>query len=281
MRVKKKFLAVLMVLAMAFSTLYAMAAPSDVTVTIDGERVVFEGQQPIITGNRTLVPVRGVFEVLGFYPTWDSATQTATLTRDDYVVMLTIGSYTFTTNGITHTLDVPPRMVANRTLLPLRAVLESVGYDDMDWNSATRTVIIRTGGVNQPPTQQPPTQATPGALTASINGDDAGDNGYEFTSFQQILDYFTVKMQEATPGLVEEFIAAAEGMTDPIGILELGYEFIDILADIAHDGFEEMAALLQRGVGTNEIYENYSVLLEEAFVNEYEIIRDTGYELAS
>jgi len=145
MKPTKKMLSISLVLMLAFSSLTVMASPAnEITVTIDGVAVDFDGQGPIIVDNRTLVPVRGVFEALGFYPTWDRATQTATLTRDDFVVVLTIGSATFTTNGREHSLDVPAQLIGGRVLLPLRAVLQSVGYDDMDWERATRTVVIRT-----------------------------------------------------------------------------------------------------------------------------------------
>ena len=174
MRFTKKMITAFLVLVLAFSTLAAMAAPGEITVTIDGQIVVFEGQGPIIIDGRTLVPVRGVFEMLGFTPTWDGATRTATLTRDDYVVVLTIGSADFTTNGVTHTLDVPAQIIGNRTLLPLRAVLESVGYTDMHWSSSARTVTIRTGADDadngddeyQHGISAPPPPVTPAALKA-------------------------------------------------------------------------------------------------------------------
>ena len=158
MRFSRKMLAALMVLILAFSALpVAAASANEITVTIDGTQVNFEGQGPIITGNRTLVPVRGVFEALGFYPTWDPEARAATLTRHDYVVVLTIGSNVFTTNGVTHTLDVPAQIIQNRTLLPLRAVLESIGIDDMDWIPETRTVVI---GTEPLPTGTAPTITT-------------------------------------------------------------------------------------------------------------------------
>ena len=160
---KKKLVSILMVLALVFTLLpVATIANNDITVTIDGVPVVFEGQGPVIIGGRTLVPVRGVFEALGFYPTWDRDTRTATLTREDFVVVLTVGSRTFTTNGESFTLDVAPQIIEERTLLPLRAVLESVGYNDMVWIGSTRTVVIRTGTVTQPtPTPIPTATPTP------------------------------------------------------------------------------------------------------------------------
>jgi len=163
MKFRRKTLALILVLIIAFSSLTAMtfgAGSDEVVVTIDGVVVEFDGQGPVVTGGRTLVPVRGVFEVLGFYPAWDRDTRTATLTRDDIVVVLTIGINTFTTNGVEYALDVPAQLIGGRTLLPLRAVLESVGYNDMDWISATRTVVIRTGAVDTPASSPTPT-ATP------------------------------------------------------------------------------------------------------------------------
>jgi len=146
----KKLASFLLILAMVFALLPATAFASDaITVTIDGEPVDFDGQEPILSGGRTLVPVRGVFEALGFVPTWNPTAMEATLTRDDYVVVLTIGSYTFTTNGVEFPLDVPAQLIGGRTLLPLRAVLESVGYNDMDWIPSTRTVVIYTGAAGQ------------------------------------------------------------------------------------------------------------------------------------
>jgi hypothetical protein len=111
-------------------------------VKVDGEFVEFYDQWPMIVDGRTLVPVRCVFEHVGFNVEWDESIRQVTLTSDEYVVILTIDSAEFTTNGIVHTLDVPAQIVwTGRTMLPIRAVLESVGYY-VDWDSNVRTVIV-------------------------------------------------------------------------------------------------------------------------------------------
>jgi len=143
MRFSKKVTTALMVLIIALMPLAAFASNDVITVTIDGVAVEFTDQQPVIIDGRTLVPAGGVFQALGFNPSWNSAAQTATLTRDDFTIVITIGNAVFTTNGIQHTLDVPAQIINGRTMLPIRAVLESVGYQ-LNWNSATRTVVITT-----------------------------------------------------------------------------------------------------------------------------------------
>lgn len=141
----KKFLCVLLVTVMALSLLPAMSlANNDIAVTIDGVAVAFPGGQgPIIVDGRTLVPVRGVFEQLGFAPTWDGDTNQAVLTREDFTIVITIDSTTFTTNGTSYTLDVPAQNIGGRILVPIRHILESVGYE-LDWDSDIRTVVITT-----------------------------------------------------------------------------------------------------------------------------------------
>ena len=119
--------------------------PTTISATVNGQPVNFADQQPINVNDRVLVPARGVFEMLGFTPTWNNDTRQATLTRANATIVITIDSTTFTTNGTSHTLDVPAQIINGRTMLPLRAVLESVGYE-LEWDGATQTVIITSAG---------------------------------------------------------------------------------------------------------------------------------------
>jgi len=120
---------------------------NEISVTIDGIAVNFEGQPPIVIDGRTLVPVRGVFEHLGFDVDWQQDAMTATLTSDSHIVVITIGHNTFTTNGKIHELDVPAQIIGGRTLLPIRAAVESVGFN-VDWRQDNPAVIISTPLLN-------------------------------------------------------------------------------------------------------------------------------------
>jgi hypothetical protein len=141
---KKRVLTIILAILIISSLVPLTAlASNDVTVDIDGQHVAFQGQGPVIVGGRTLVPVRGVFEAVGFAVGWNGATQTVTLTNDAFTVIITVGSSTFTTNGVGHTLDVPAQIMNGRTMLPIRLPLESVGIV-MSWDGATRTVGIST-----------------------------------------------------------------------------------------------------------------------------------------
>ena len=139
MRFIKKLFLLIFIIALIFPT--SVFAGDDVTVTINGQAVVFADQGPIIVDGRTLVPVAGVFQTLGFEVQWDGETQQATLTRANDMVVITIGSSTFTTNGVDHELDVYAQIIGSRTMLPIAAVLKSVGHN-VDWDDNTRTVLV-------------------------------------------------------------------------------------------------------------------------------------------
>ena len=128
-----------LIFTMLFSSINVFA--SNITVNVDGESVVFTGQQPVIVNGSTLVPVRGVFEQLGFEVSWNGDTRQVTLESDSHTVVLTIGSSNFTVNGATHTIEVPAQIINGSTMLPLRAVIEGVGMS-LDWEGDTRTISI-------------------------------------------------------------------------------------------------------------------------------------------
>jgi len=166
----KKILSIILalVLLLAFVPNVIASANTPISVFINGQRVVFPDQNPVVVDGRTLVPVRGVFEDLDFYVDWNPATRQATLTRGNNLIVITIGSNVFTTNGVSRTLDVPAQTIGGRTMLPLRLVLESVGYT-LDWNAATSTVTITSQAPQQVTISTSASPTTGGTVTGGGN----------------------------------------------------------------------------------------------------------------
>lgn len=102
---------------------------------------LFFDQPPIIVNNRTLVPLRAIFEAMGASVEWDQNTQTVTSRKNDTTISLTIGSDTMYKNGESIMLDVPAQVVNNRTLVPVRAISEAFGAD-VEWNNDSKVVNI-------------------------------------------------------------------------------------------------------------------------------------------
>jgi len=163
----KRILALTLILLLVLSAT-AVFASQPISVTIDGERVNFTGQQPAIIDGRTLVPVRGVFEQLGFQVDWNGELQTVFISGSAHQVVIGINQAEFTVNGNPFMLDVPAQIINGSTMLPIRAVVEAVGYW-LGWDSVTQTVqIFRTQPeYQQPPHEEPPPrQEEPTVITA-------------------------------------------------------------------------------------------------------------------
>jgi len=108
-----------------------------ITVYVDGEKLNFD-QPPIIKEDRTLVPMRKIFEALGAEVYWDEPSQSVTAVKGNDVFLLHIGKAELYKNGkVVYTMAVPAQIVNDRTLVPLRAVSESLGaevaWDGIDY----------------------------------------------------------------------------------------------------------------------------------------------------
>lgn len=123
-----------------YASLWSELNANTIPVFVDGVQISFD-QQPIIRDDRTLVPLRGVFEALGATVYWNNDTRSVTAYKDDTTVELAIGSSTMYVNGQPKYLDVAGQIINDRTMVPLRAIseaFEAIVY----WDNDTRTVRV-------------------------------------------------------------------------------------------------------------------------------------------
>ena len=139
----KKFSALLVCLCILMSSVTALAE-NEVTVNFNGEKKEFD-VEPFIENDRTLVPMRAIFEAVGAKVTWDAATQTVFVfdenKADVKFIALQIGQGTAFVSDEKKSLDVPARIVEDRTFVPLRFVMEELGCE-VTWDSDTYTISI-------------------------------------------------------------------------------------------------------------------------------------------
>lgn len=154
----KKLIASAAVIAAAASMSAANA--QDITVTIDGTNVAFD-QPPIIDSDRTLVPMRAIFEALGADVQWDGENRTVTSVKGETTIKLTIDSPDMYVGENKITLDVPAKIVNDRTLVPVRAISEAMSCK-VDWDGEKQQVVITTETVPEA-TEVPETTAEPEA----------------------------------------------------------------------------------------------------------------------
>ena len=130
----------------SLNTPYIVKSEEPIKVIYNEKEISFD-QNPIIENGRTLVPMRAIFEAMGATVSWEGATKTITairnnpVTKNSTVTVMQIDNSTMTVYGDNIILDVPPKIVNNRTLVPVRAITESF-YANVSWNENTRTVNI-------------------------------------------------------------------------------------------------------------------------------------------
>ena len=145
----RKFICALLAVSAISAGMTAMAEEDEISVLLDNEKVVFD-QGPVIVGGSTLVPIRAVFEKAGATVDWESETLTATLTKGNYTVRITLDDTLLYKNGTAIALNTPATMLNNRILIPVRAIGEAMDFD-VKWDGFHSSVYISTDGTEYRP----------------------------------------------------------------------------------------------------------------------------------
>ena len=82
---------------------------------------------PVVYNGRTFLPARFVAEQLGCVVTWDEATQTVLIEKDDLVIALVIGESGIRVSGEYKAIDAASFVTEGRTMVPIRAIAEALG----------------------------------------------------------------------------------------------------------------------------------------------------------
>jgi hypothetical protein len=101
----RKIIITLIIVAMILPVMVGMLivnANENVSVTVDGEKVVFPDAKPFIDENgRTDQPVRFVTEDLGATVEWNAEDREVYITKDKANVLIRIGHEKILVNGVT------------------------------------------------------------------------------------------------------------------------------------------------------------------------------------
>ncbi len=138
---KQQITALFCSMALMMGNVYAYAAPQDITITVNGDNIVFDGQKPVIQNDITWIPLRGVLETLGVDVAWNKDTKTITLVEGDKVGILTMDNDVFQAGNKEVSIDAPVQNMNGSAMIPLRTVSEYFGAD-VQWNGETRTIFI-------------------------------------------------------------------------------------------------------------------------------------------
>lgn len=115
----------------------------DTEINIDGEKVAIDdnGTSAYVENGRTMMPVRGIAEVIGAEVDYDEQTQTVMLESEDKSITLEIGKSEMKVNDETVSLLTAPEIKNDRTMLPVRDVAEALDCE-VTWNQETETAVF-------------------------------------------------------------------------------------------------------------------------------------------
>ena len=271
----KKFVSLTLAALMMVTSAYG----AGISVNLDNENVEFESQQPVIVEGRTLIPLRGVFEKLGYEITWDAQSKTAVFVKEGTEVKVTVNADSFTVNGEENVLDVPAQIINGSMMLPLRAVGEAAGLD-VSWDGESKTVSLFTDGAES--TTEITTEITTESVTeqetsASVSKtSDIPEDELEIlqSAADFYVTYFSIEAMIGSMAYAEHYHSYKIG-----GAMEYSYSENE-LKELIEEAIEEcnMYKTAAENMNNSELSEDIVkkyISAVDATINYYEFMRDS------
>ena len=112
---------------------------------VQGNKKIELEAAPVLENGFTMLPIRAVIEAIGGTVNWNAEQQKITLTHHGHIVVLRLNESGAFVDGRMTLLDAPPFIQNERTLVPLRFVLEAF-FCTVDWNDQTQEILITYSG---------------------------------------------------------------------------------------------------------------------------------------
>ena len=141
------------------------------------------GTSPMIINGRTVLPIRSLIETLGGTIVWSAPDQKVTIQLNGKTIELWIGNKTTKVNGDAKTTDVAPQIINGRTMIPLRYVVDNLGYAVV-WDGPSKSVTITASTTSNATPAVPAVPVTPVVPVAPQSTYD-----YNAALAQWIIDY--------------------------------------------------------------------------------------------
>ena len=152
---KKRYIIIAFILALVslLAPKFSAYSSSDVVVslTLDSTKMEVNGKEtdidegrttaPAIINGRILVPIRAIIEAFDGDVQWNGNAKIVDLSVGNQNILLQIGNDSALVNGIETELDVPPEIINERVMLPIRFVAENFNFG-VAWDDDTKTVSI-------------------------------------------------------------------------------------------------------------------------------------------
>jgi hypothetical protein len=213
----------------------SVATAQQITTTLNGENVRFMGVQPTMVNGRVLVPLRGIFEKMGAFVTWNAAMRSVHAEDNSgRQVDLRIGENYAKVDGNTVELDAPAMMMQGRTMVPLRFISESMGAQ-VNWDRYDRNVAITTaladvptsGGVRAQPIMRTVVIEANTVIPFKLSQQLTSDGSSLGQKFMATIDHDSSETYSGIPAgtVLEGHIDAVRARTSKLpGVISLAFD---------------------------------------------------------
>lgn len=188
----KKLLCFFIFLILLIGNFTAFA--QDITLYLDGRQVLCD-PAPMIAEDRTLIPVRALFEDMGAKVEWNEELRQVEVLYKDIDIKMTVDLKTAVVNNKAVGIDSPPIIVSERTMIPLRFVSEAIGATVL-WNGDTRRIDITSPQKNEDE-QQGENDLAPAIIISDLEFSEKND--YDVLSFSASGKYKLTTMNLTDP----------------------------------------------------------------------------------
>ncbi len=185
----------------------------EIVVKIDGKTMTPKDMPAVSIDGRTMLPMRQIATELGCEVVWNEAAQQVFVINKEYTLVFTINSKTGIRNGEEFTMDVPPMIVNDRTMLPVRALATALNLD-ITWDDPSRTVNIANGKAADTP---PATSDVTNYVTlnkVSVPGSSTAGQVFTIQANGKISDWEEVLVSDDK--IVLDFRGAKNGLASKI-----------------------------------------------------------------
>lgn len=110
--------------------------------------------------------------------------------------------------------------------------------------------------------------------TSAHSKSDGSSGKKSGSSYQAILDDYTEKMEDAVPGLVDEYHSESAGVSDIEELAEICNDKVSDLAEICNEGISEMASLMYKKDDSYSTYEDWAGKLMDNYTEIADEIMD-------
>ncbi|MET3207365.1 UNVERIFIED_CONTAM: N-acetylmuramoyl-L-alanine amidase [Paenibacillus sp. PvR008] len=148
---------------MFLSLLFLMILPIESHAAASQSKIILDGQeltlpddvQVTIVNKNVMVPIRVVAENLKSQVEWDQKSRNVKIQQNSMMISLFVDQKEATVADKRVLLDVPPQILNNTVVVPLRFVSEQMGLT-VSWNNKDKIVYLTNSSKNPTQSEEPP-----------------------------------------------------------------------------------------------------------------------------